>query len=279
MLSTLRLECAAPEGTATGTGFIWSFPLSDSPDTISIPAIVTNKHVVAHATQLSTTISLVAKETHSSLKEDFSGVAVEHKVVVISDLQDKIVHHPSPDVDLCALPIEKLVNSLQETYSLRHVFLNANYLLEGPDKELIHSIEPIVMIGYPNGLWDEVNNLPIARTGRAATHALVKWQGRSEFLVDTACFPGSSGSPVFLFQDGMFRSSMAAISPGTLIAFLGILWGGSTMSISGSMTPRAIPTSANDVPKFDAMLNLGFVVNSDEILILQEQIRLHHSLQ
>jgi hypothetical protein len=31
------------------------------------------------------------------------------------------------------------------------------------------------MIGYPNGIWDAKNNLPVIRKGITATHANIPW--------------------------------------------------------------------------------------------------------
>jgi len=57
------------------------------------------------------------------------------------------------------------------------------------------------MIGYPNGLWDHVNNLPLIRRGITASHPGVDYQiegqnGPGVTVIDMACFPDSSGSPV-----------------------------------------------------------------------------------
>lgn len=60
------------------------------------------------------------------------------------------------------------------------------------------------MIGYPNGLWDSQNNLPIIRRGITATSVKKDYNGKKEFLIDAAVFPGSSGSPVFIFNEGSY---------------------------------------------------------------------------
>ena len=40
--------------------------------------------------------------------------------------------------------------------------------------------------------------MPITRTGITATSFSLDYQGKSEFVIDAACFPDSSGSPVFI---------------------------------------------------------------------------------
>jgi len=44
------------------------------------------------------------------------------------------------------------------------------------------------MIGYPSGLWDTKNNLPIVRKGITATTPYFDYNGKREFLVDIAAF-------------------------------------------------------------------------------------------
>ena len=66
-------------------------------------------------------------------------------------------------------------------------------------------VEDIVMIGYPIGLIDEVNNKPVVRKGITATDIRLDYNGRKEFLIDAACFHGSSGSPVFLRKMGPIK--------------------------------------------------------------------------
>lgn len=42
--ATVRIECTVPQGTSTGTGFFYGFLKNGDQH---VPAIVTNKHVVA----------------------------------------------------------------------------------------------------------------------------------------------------------------------------------------------------------------------------------------
>ena len=54
-------------------------------------------------------------------------------------------------------------------------------------------------------LIDEVNNKPVVRKGITATDIRLDYNGRKEFLIDAACFHGSSGSPVFLRKMGPIK--------------------------------------------------------------------------
>lgn len=54
------------------------------------------------------------------------------------------------------------------------------------------------MVGYPIGLADARNNYPIFRKGYTAAHPAVDFNEDGIGLVDMACFPGSSGSPIYI---------------------------------------------------------------------------------
>jgi len=71
------------------------------------------------------------------------------------------------------------------------------------------------MVGYPVGIWDSANNMPVIRRGITATHPGKDYEGKSEFMIDAACFPGSSGSPVFLFNLGSYPQKAGGIVIGT----------------------------------------------------------------
>lgn len=72
--------------------------------------------------------------------------------------------------------------------------------------EEIDLIETVTFFGYPNGIWDTANFLPIARRGVTATPISIDFQGKKQFLIDASVFPGSSGSPVFIINTGMYTN-------------------------------------------------------------------------
>lgn len=55
------------------------------------------------------------------------------------------------------------------------------------------------------GLSDTRNNYPIFRKGYTSAHPAVDFNDDGIGLVDMACFPGSSGSPIFIFNEGSYR--------------------------------------------------------------------------
>ncbi|WP_454734455.1 S1 family peptidase [Cupriavidus pauculus] len=267
-LSTIRLLCGnAGQFTSQGTGFLFALR-SPHNDHLSYPVILTNKHVVRGFTQLSTTITTVP--TQDAVREDCTADGMIHHPVQTHHLQDLVISHPDPNTDLCAILAMPFMGHLIESQApaLRHMFLDENWLPSADVRSLLRPVEKIVMVGYPNGLWDQTHNLPIVRDGLTGSHPLLNWNGVQQFVVDAACFPGSSGSPVFLLEDGMYRTA-GGYTPGTRVALLGILFGGPLLTMEGRLEQRPIPTAANEVPVFNAMMNLGYVVRADAILDLK----------
>jgi hypothetical protein len=123
------------------------------------------------------------------------------------------------------------------------------------------------MIGYPNGLWDEVNNYPLIRRGITASHPAVDHEvdGVPTTVVDIACFPGSSGSPVFLYNHGSFADKKGNLVVGGRLLFLGVLFSGPVIQADGRIVIHNIPTAAVPVAEVSLMMNLGYIVKSREL--------------
>ncbi len=81
------------------------------------------------------------------------------------------------------------------------------------------------MIRYLNGLWDTTNNVPIVRRGITASAPYLDHQGRQEFVIDAACFPGSSGLPSLLGDDNSYSTRDGFVFSGRR-KLLGVLYGG-----------------------------------------------------
>lgn len=111
------------------------------------------------------------------------------------------------------------------------------------------------------------------RKGITATHAGLKWNDRPEFLIDVACFHGSSGSSVFLFNNGGYSHKGGGLAIGSRISFLGTLWGGPVAKATDEIRVIEVPTSTRSIAYSDIPTNLGFVIHSSELLIFDELIQ------
>ena len=128
--------------------------------------------------------------------------------------------------------------------------------------------EEVLMIGYPNGLWDSVNNMPIVRRGIMATNVSLNHNGKREFVIDAACFPGSSGSPVVLYDNGGYADKHGTVIFGQgRLYLLGVLYAGPQLTVSGDIKIVTVPNvqqkmvSVSQIPN-----NLGYIIKSEVIL-------------
>ncbi|WP_154583321.1 S1 family peptidase [Stenotrophomonas sp. LC732] len=264
-LSTVRLLCGnAGVSASVGTGFFYVGEFNVPEGVATFPMVVTNKHVVANCNEIKMTLTV--RQPSTDISEMVVAPGDIHRVFFIPGCQERMLPHPDPNVDLCAFFIGDIMEEIHSTgYQLRNTFLNARFLVPDDEIKNIRPIEPVMMVGYPNGLWDEKNNRPLARRGSTASHPFLKWNGKPEFVIDAACFPGSSGSPVFLFEDLMYRTKDNAYTPGTRAQLLGILASGPLYTSEGKLIQRNIPTSTTIVPVVQSMMNLGNVVHASAI--------------
>lgn len=116
--------------------------------------------------------------------------------------------HPDPAIDLAIVPLRPLEQAAQAQGIELYVHAVDTRLV--PDAATIRAfdaLEDVLFVGYPSGVWDQVNLMPILRRGTTATPMALDFEGRAEFLIDAAVYPGSSGSPVFVGQPERLRGA------------------------------------------------------------------------
>lgn len=260
MYSTVRIECLLANGQgSTGTGFFFRFLESGD---IHVPCIVTNKHVVTGA--IEGRIIFTLEDDHGD------PINTEHMPVTYNNFENRWIFHPEADIDLCVLPIGDIIQQIEEEKGRKVFYRSFDKSLIPPFEQLnqLSAIEDITMIGYPNGLWDKVNNLPIIRKGVTATHPKFNHNGREEFVIDAACYPGSSGSPVLVFNQGTY-SNGNNVHVGTRALLLGILFAGPQFTSTGEIVVLNVPTS-RPISVAHIPMNLGYVVKSHKLLDFED---------
>jgi len=270
--STIRIECQYEfkdnsgkiiSSNGTGSGFIFGFKSGES-DSLTIPVIVTNKHVIKNA----------KKGKFLFTKKDNSGNPIygEKEVIEINNFQNYWLPHPDPSIDLCIMPIAPILN--QATQNNTPIFYKQFEEKLIPSKEMWNSftaLEEILMIGYPIGLWDSKNNLPITRIGQTATPLKIDYQGKPEFLIDIPSFPGSSGSPIILYNQGSY-STDSGIVIGTRLFLLGILYAGPMYNAKGTgeITIDNLPVNVTTIT--GVPVNIGVSIKSNVLLDFKKEL-------
>ncbi len=255
--STVRIECYSKSGElSTGTGFFCRFLETEDSH---IPAIVTNKHVVQGAW---------SGKFHLNLA-DTSGrlLPTQHKSFVLDNFQARWIAHPENNVDLCIMPIAPLLTQAQQQEQrFFYIPLDKSLIPEPEELADLTAMEDVVMIGYPNGIWDSVNNAPVIRKGITATHPNLDYNGKQEFMIDAACFPGSSGSPVFLFNFGSYATKSGGTVIGSRLKLLGVLYAGPQHTATGEIRIVNVPTQQRPIALSQIPNNLGVVIQSRKLL-------------
>ena len=275
----VRIEAQTTEGTSTGTGFFYKVGFG-GPDDFSKIYIATNKHVIKGARKIRFVITTVPALANTNANAQYDGqahVPVEMSLEPATHFgisSATVIPHPDADVDLALIDVTVPVGQYMAPPSkLRLVFLDNTWFHDKDDRSL-RAIETVKIVGYPEGLWDEENNAPIARTGSTATHPRAKLKGKTNFFIDAAMFQGSSGSPVFSFESPMFLNNDGTWTPGTKASLLGILWGVVEKTNTGEVLMEEIPAVREKAKfAFKTSLNLGIAMHASHLLELEQSLK------
>jgi S1-C subfamily serine protease len=104
--------------------------------------------------------------------------------------QQPVWRELSPAVDVIAIEVSQTEIRARYVYKS---FRRDDFITEDV---IVGLGDPLVIIGYPLGFYDELYNLPVARQGAVASVFPVPFRGQRYFLVDANLHPGMSGSPV-----------------------------------------------------------------------------------
>lgn len=238
LFTTVFLSVENVDGTKTsGTGFIYSVKCEN--DDSLIPFLVTNNHVIDKASRV--IVEFIESKDGKPNPEAKVSVEIEGSV---------FRNYVKLESDLSVVPIGSFIN---ECVNNNKPIFRAEITPELiPEEDIISklgAIEEVIFIGYPSGIYDHENFSPIVRKGITASPIWNNFKGKPRFLIDAGVFPGSSGSPVFIYNEGSYASNNG-IAIGTRVFFIGI--------ITGTMIRQEAETS-----KF--FLNLGDVIKSSEL--------------
>lgn len=258
--TTVKIESIYENGqVGTGTGFIYRYKTSEN---TTAEFLVTNKHVINDPK--------IGRSTHGYFtfikgdEIDANEPKLGHgfRSIIENDYWVQAwFGHPIDEIDIAVFVLGPTVNYIQNE-------LNQPIFCRGIPSELtinteilqnLDAIEDIFFVGYPNGIWDQVNLLPIVRKGTTATPLQVDYEGRPKFLIDASVFGGSSGSPVFVhnrnvpnFPEFLFVGVIAAVYQAKSLSEI-------------IQTP--IPTNANFVTEIinSQMIDLGIVYKAETV--------------
>lgn len=256
LFTTVRLEGVGVDGsTSVGTGFFFD---AAKPTEQPRVFLFTNNHVLEDCVRIRVRVHIASKS-----QEPWQFSVEREQWLTIENPLDAWVPHPDPTVDLCAASLSSVMAIIGPIPDLYFTTFTSATIPSAEEESRFPALMQIAMIGYPTGLCDEQNNLPLLRRGTTASHPSIDFDGRAEVVVDMACFPGSSGSPV-VFHDLQYFASA--------IRFLGVLYAGPTISLEGEVILKKIPTRAEPTASVKSMIHLGYVIKGSKVLELANHI-------
>ncbi|MGV8059676.1 MAG: serine protease [Smithellaceae bacterium] len=260
--STVRIECEMIDGQKScGSGYFFQFKY-DVEKKEYVPVVITNKHVIDNSKKG----KLIFTIANNNVPID-----KEHFEFDVDNFESFWKKHPDPEVDLCAMPIAPFLQAA-EVQGKNLFFIPLDFSLVPDETKLatLSGMEEIVMVGYPNGIWDAVNNKPIFRKGVTATHPCTDYNGKKEFMIDAACFPGSSGSPVFILNENGYSDKNGKTYLGAKrILLMGTLFAGPQHIATGEIEIVTVPTAQKPIAISSIPNNLGLVIKSLRIKELE----------
>jgi hypothetical protein len=259
---TTRIDTKRADGSGTGngTGFIYRHELGGEQ---SVQFIVTCRHVVSGSDTAN--FAFVRATTNG---EPVLGQKVEF---VVTNLQSMVFYNPDPQVDVALIPFFPMF--LQMASSGQPPFFRAlgtKFIPNKTEAENLSAVNSVLFLGYPIGLRDEKNLLPIARRGFTASPYVVDFNGLPLFLIDANVYPGSSGSPVVVLDEGGYSNSDGPVL-GSRFHFLGIVTTAYFREADGRIEFKSSPSQFVPVAKNQQFVNLGGVIKAKAILQTVEE--------
>lgn len=263
---TTRIEAKSADRkqSSVGTGFVFSHELGEQRQALFI---VTCRHVINGFANASFSF-VESKDDKPNLGEKCE--------VTVPDLQSFAFYDPDPKVDVALIPLVPIIRYFEANGKKPFFRSLSKELVPTADQaEELSAIQPVVFVGYPSGMRDEKNLLPIARRGFTASPYVVDFNGLPLFLIDASVFPGSSGSPVMVLDQGAYASKHG-LSMGSRAHFLGLVSLAYFEPVEGEIKFKPMPSQ--HVPAFtqQRFLNIGGVIKAKAILnTIEEFFKAH----
>lgn len=253
LFNTIRVDTVLEDGSeGSGTAFVVSHSHPRGQTTF----IVTNRHLV-DGVRRGGLVFTQKRNGQPAFGERFQ--------LNIEDFPQAWFMHPDPAVDLAIIPMRPLEQAARDQgVELYYQVIDSRLAPDATTLRALDALEEVLFVGYPSGVWDQVNLMPILRRGTTATPMALDFEGRPEFLIDAAVYPGSSGSPVFVYQPEMGR-------PGQAVGRSKFLFAGVVAAVffreeANHLVPVPVPANNSSMVMGSEMIDLGLVIKAQAVL-------------
>lgn len=254
--TTVRIDTiTANSAQGSGTGFFFSHKVGDQ----NFPFVVTNKHVVMGMREGALSF-LQRRDTLPTLGNGFR--------LSIDDWAQAWFGHPDPNIDIAICPFAPLEAHIKQQHNvdLFYRYVSGDMIPTSQQVAELDAVESVTFIGYPNGIWDSKNLLPVARRGTTASPIEVDFEGTPRFLIDASVFGESSGSPVFILNQGSWATKDGGMVVGSRFHFVGVVAAVFLRKQWNEIVAVPIPTAAKPMVQSEEMIDLGIVFKARTIV-------------
>lgn len=242
-----------------GTGSFFNFKI----DSEYVPIIITNKHVINDEC---TDNSCSETTTFIFHTKNVNGTLTPNYTVNCSDV--KWIFHKTKDLCCCLLtPIQNAIQK-QQLEIIQYSCTNEENIPTKEELSKLCALEDVIMIGYPQNIRDEINNYPVFRKGCTACHPALDFNEIDIGIIDIACFPGSSGSPIYLLKQNN-NENLKSEYP----LLLGYLFEGSVLKTKTELKIKNRFTYSTTSTEYSTSINFGYYIKSSVVLDFKEQIQ------
>jgi S1-C subfamily serine protease len=257
LFNTVRVDTVLLDGSeGSGTAFVVSHAHARGTHTF----IVTNRHVVEDVAR-GGLVFTQGKNSQPILGQRFQ--------LNIDDFTAAWFMHPDPEVDLAVIPMRPLDAAAREQgVELYYHAIDSRLAPDAATLRDLDALEEVLFVGYPSGVWDQVNLMPIMRRGTTATPLALDFEGRPEFLIDAAVYPGSSGSPVFIYEPEASRAVRGAAR--AKFHFAGVIAAVFFREEANHLVSVPVPANNMGAVMGSEMIDLGLVIKAQAVIVAIE---------
>jgi hypothetical protein len=267
-LTAVRVEASNQHETNMGTAFL----VRDDrqPTTTNSPSdlyLVTNTHLV---TNLNTgTVTFTPQLNGKPL------LGQTYKCIV-NNWNTEWFCNPVTNIDVAVLPLAHLHTFTftgpllpsadpSKPTLVANISAQTEIFLTPENAKLFDGSEEAVFIGYPANFYDTNNFLPVLRHAYTASPLDVDFMGERTFVIDAAVFPGSSGSPVFVYNSPGYMGP-SGWTLGARIFLAGILARYEYVNQQGQLSISEVPSAWTGTFTTAQPFNIGIVFKAETIL-------------
>lgn len=269
--TTVRIDTVSASGSqGSGTGFFIAHKING----VDYLFVVTNKHVV-----------MEMSEGRFSFLKKKNGLPVPGDGFTLNVGPQEWAKiwfgHPDPEIDIAICPLVPLIEFVKQQHGINLFFRTiATELIptEAQIKEL-DALESVTFIGYPNGVWDSKNLLPIARRGTTASPIEIDFEGTPRFIIDASVFGGSSGSPVFILNQGSWATKQGGLVAGSRVFFVGVIAAVFFRTQLNQIISVPVPTQVQPMSQQHEMIDLGVAFKARTVVETIEAFLKAHDVE